>query len=456
MSISAEQARQIEAHEPGADTLREWTGSPIAEYLSDIIRTPGYHGPGEGCDDTLTPAGFCEGGHIQVGARSPCTNRGCPHHWPRWRREAARSMVERLAAARYLAGEGAERRLVHLVTSPPQDKRWTTTLFWEQRKVAYEKAEEAGARGAYCIPHAYRPSDAGNELWADLGGPAKALAGTVERGKWREFREAAGDDWAAMKPLIEVAPHFHQPALARDIDGETAKEIEAATGWTVGNIRSLAPFYVDESEVPPMAVLDDSGRIVRSKTEVARQGYESMARLAFYILEHGSVQPETGDLPRRNTVTSWGEVNTVNPEDLPPEVWAEIQRRVDEALPGRSREEGEEGEGVRRCQRDGCEEPVRPISELVDRMADPDHTWWEGLDFDQQCECLGAAQWMSHKPPPGIAGVGGLPPGGFERSPRKPAGVETPEEWIEWLRRLGRARVRRLDVPFLTATMQEP
>lgn len=437
MSFQTELEREIEAYESD--------GSPIAEYLSEIVRLPGYHGPGAGCDNSLKPTGFCEAGHVQLGAAAPCSNRGCPHHWPRWRREAARSMVERLAAARYLAGTGADRRLVHLVTSPPQGKRWTTRLFWNQRSTAYEKAEEVGARGAYCVPHAYRPSDAGDELWRWIGGPAKALAGTVRRGKWRAFREFAGDDWVAMKPLVEVAPHFHQVALAEDVDGEAAKEIEEATGWNVENIRSLAPFYVDESEVPPMELLDDGGRIVRSKSEVVRQGYEAMARLVFYLLEHGAVQPEIGDLPRRNTVTSWGVVNSTDTEeDLPGEVWKEIQRRVDEALPGRpGRDEEEGGAGGRACWRDGCEEPVFRLRRLFDRMNDLDHSWWDGLDFDQQCELLGVSEWMGQKPPPG----GSL-------QPRSPPGVATRDEWIDWLQRRGRASCRRKEKPLLTVGME--
>lgn len=478
MSASHSVVEQIEALESDDESLTAWgTGSPIAEYLSDIIRTPGYHGPGSGCDDTLKPTSVCNNGHTQFGASNPCTTRGCPHHWYRWRRERARSMVEQLAAVRYLASPlkfeskaefwatiGREpsgptrdphtpnRRVVHLGVSPRQDRRWTTTLFWNHRTDAYEKAREVGARGAYCVPHAYRPSDGGEELWATLGG-----ATARNRGKWRTFREYAGDDWEAMKALIKVAPHTHQIALATDIDGEAAKKIEAETGWAVENIRSLAAFYVDESEVPPMALLDRSGRITRSKTEVVREGYEDMARLAFYILEHSAVQPETGDLPRRNTVTSWGEVNTVNPEeDLPAAVWKVIQERVDRALPGRDWEEEEEDAGQTECWREECEASIFPISMLKEKVGNVDHSWWDSLGFDEQCELLGLLKWMEHKPPPPkdpYYGVGDLPPGGFERSPRRPPGVETREDFAEWLRRMGRQRYEAHELPFLRVGM---
>lgn len=420
----------------------EPTAAAVAEYLGGIIRPPGYWEADESCKQ-LKPVGFCERGHVQIGGENPCSTRTCPHHWYQWRRRAAINLIARLAAVRKLAGgpESRARRLVHFVNAPDQEQRWTTNRFWNQRSESYEKAQAVGVRAGVAIPHPYRVSDAGDELFRLLGGSE------AQSGKWRVIREYT-DTWDDLEPLVDVAPHVHHLALAKDIDGDEVEALEAETGWVSKNIRSLARFYVDEDEIPLRHVHGDD----RTKEEMVRDGYEDMAKLSMYLLSHAAVQPKTGELPQRNTVTYWGEVHSVSPsEDLPDGVWAQIQRQAAAAVRGVAPEELEDDGLGRECSREDCEQPVRPLSALPGRLSDPDHSWWDGLEFEQQCELLGAAQWMSHKPPPGIEG--GLPPGGFRRSPRVPDGVRTEEAVIEWLRDIGRKRYHRKELPFLTVAM---
>lgn len=422
------------------------------EYISDIIRLPGYWEAKESCLE-LKPTGFCTAGHVQLGSAVPCGTRTCPHHWYQWRRRAAIKAVVRLAATRYLAGGPTDRsrRMLHLINSPPQDQRWTAERFWQQRSESYDRAADVGARGGVFIPHAYRASDEGNRLWKQA-----VAEGYIEPefGKWRFFRESS-ETWEELKPLVEVGPHGHHFALAKNIDGEAVQELEAETGWMTKNVRSLAPFYVDESEVPPWELVDGNGRIVRERSEVVREGYEDMARLTLYLLSHAAVQPKTGELPQRNTVTTWGDVHQVTPsEDLPGEVLATIVRRAEAAVGGELPAEVGGLEGRRGCAREGCEAPVEPLSRLEDYLSNVGEFegWFEGLDAEQQFEIWGLRVHMSDRPPPGTGPPGEeartLPPGGFQRSPSATAAGVPPDEadFLEWLRQLGRSRISRATV----------
>lgn len=444
----------IESYEPD--------GSAEKEYLSEIIQLPGFGEAGEKCE-SLVPTGFCESGHVQLGSQEPCSTRTCPVHWDRWRREAVRSMVERLAAARFLEGgpQDIARRAVHLITAPDQDRRWTTGAFWQQRSTSYEPARKAGAVGGYCVPHPYGTSERGDEEF----GSAVAAGMDPEVGKWSYLRTLAGDDWEAMQQFTAVRPHNHQIAIASDVDAEAVEAIEEESGWVVNNVRSLPPLYVKEAEVPVYECLGENYGIERTKSDVVAEGFEAMVGLAMYLLSHAAVQPKTGELSQRQTVTPWGAAHQVTPEeDLPEGVWIAIQNHVEEALMHPRAFEDESGATVHQCARDGCEAAVQPVYKLNEWLADPDHTWFDSLKFEQQLELLGAHEWLSDKPPPGVGGEGltvdgerrrngGLPPEGFDRSPRIPPGVETPEEYISWLQKLGRRRYERQDMPVLTAVM---
>lgn len=444
--MSASDTAALQHSLPGDDIEKE--------YLSDIIRLPGFWPADERCE-LLKPTGFCTTGHVQLGGKEPCGTRTCPHHWYQWRRRAAINLVARLAAYRYSRGGPTDRarRLVHLVNGPPQDQRWTTERFWKQRPESYGYAAEVGARGGVAIPHAYRTSDEGNALFADV-----VAEGYIEpeHGKWRFLREAS-DTWAEMRPLIQVAPHVHHLAAAEDIDGGAVDELEAEAGWMTKNVRSMAPFYVDEDEVPAWELVGDGGRIERTREEVAREGYEDMARLSLYLLSHAPVQPKTGEKPQRQTVTYWGGVHSIEPEEeLPAEVWATIQRRAAAAVGGEVPDEEEGDELGRECSREGCEARVEPLARLVDYLSNVGEFegWFEGLDYEQQCEIWGLRVYSNDRPPPGTGPptdeARTLPPGGFARSPSaESSGVPSTEaDFIEWLRRLGRSRIHRAPLFF--------
>lgn len=423
---------------PDQHGFGEFDGEPVGEYLSDIIRLPGYWEAREECEQ-IKPTGFCEHGHVQFGAVEPCSTRTCPIHWPRWLRRAVANVVARLAGFRAAQGgpSSSGRRMLHVVAAPPQDRRWTVDAFWKARSASYEPLAEVGAVGGVAIPHPYRTNEAGDELYRWVGRPE------VGEKKWSALRGFT-DDWGELSQFIAVEPHVHGVVAARDFDGDRAKEIEAERGWVVENIRSLDRFYVDGGEVLPVmsradraATRGEAGSQREALEAAAREkalaGYEDMARLVWYQLTHGAVQPETGELPMRQTVTYWGAVHSFKPEEeLDPETWRTIKAFAWKAVGLEPPEDSEFEPEPRDCKRDGCEAVVYPVTDLQDRLAAIPHEWFDGLEREQQLEMLGLDEWGARKPPPG---------------------AESEEEFIDWLRTLGRRRVERCEVPFLTVGM---
>lgn len=422
--------------------VEDWAPSMSAEkeYISDFVRLPGMWEAGDGCLD-LRPTGFCEDGHIQLGSESDCGTRYCEAHWYQWRRRAAQSIVARLAAYRYVQ-EGIGRRMLHIVASPPQDRRWTLQEFWSMRGETYDLIEEHGGRGGAVVPHGYKPNLVARDIF---GTAVERGEWDPERGIWRFLREVA-DDWEELRDLVEVAPHCHQLVPWEDLDGdELAAELPG--DWVIHNIRSLAPFYVYEENVPVFLQLDDSGRIERSKRDVVREGFEDMARLAMYLLSHGAAQIGVGDeIACRQTVTYWGDVhpNCFDPTtELEAETWERIQRMATEAVSGGVVvvEEGEGEDDGRDCHIDDCESPVHGLHELKDFLADP--AWIEGLEYDQACAVWGLKVWANDGLSPG-GEMDRPPPGGFDRSATEPDEIRRDKEaFREWLRRLGRSRIHQ-------------
>lgn len=411
----------------------EPTDSIKGEYLSGIVRLAGFWEADDSCE-SLKPVGFCEAGHVQLGGAEPCSSRTCPHHWYRWRKKAAANMVARLAAYRYTQ-ERRGRRLLHLVASPDQDQRWTVKRFWDHRAPSYEVAEEIGSRGGVAIPHPYGVSDHGNDLFETV---TEYGDWEGESGKWRFLRDSS-ESWEEMKPLIDVHPHFHHLAAVEDFDTDAIPD-----DWVVKNVRSLAPFFLDPEAVPEYYRVGDDGTIRDGET-VVQESFEDMAKLSMYLLSHAAVQPETGDLGMKQTVTYYGEVNTINPEEaLSAEDWEEIQRWAEEAVGVEPDLEDDEVSLGDVCNRDGCEAEAHGLEDFDDWIADPSNV--EALEYDQALEMMGLKAFLSRGVSPGASSSGDRPPpGGFDRSPEPSGDLDRADQeaWIEWLRRLGRTELRR-------------
>lgn len=353
--------RRSPAEQEQARLVRPQT--PAKAYYSNDIRFPGYGYPPQRCQH-LQPVGFCRAnGHVALG-RSSCGTRRCPDHWRDWLEDAVIGAVARLAAYRHVV-DGWEKRLVHASVSAPQNRWYTKEQFWDARSESNDVAKDAGIRGGMLVPHPYRASDAGEELFATA----------VEHGDWPEsrgkyalFREVA-DDWDEMLEYIEEAPHAHVLGPSEDVSGE-----DAPSGWVVKNIRSLSRFEIGDMD-----------------------GYRDMATVAYYVLTHAAVQEG------RNTVSWFGEVHgsVFDPsEELTPAEWAEIQNRAERAV--RTREDDEEIEEWHEeleCPHPECESIVEPIERLHEFVEDDE--WMESLDVEQRHRIRGLEMWrIGDLPPP--------------------------------------------------------
>lgn len=316
--------------------------SPLREnapttYYDEIVKIPGMGDAPNRCRD-LQPVGFCEAGHTVLG-RSSCGTRYCPAHWRDWAQDAVKPILRRLAAYRH-AQSGAGRRLVHVVASPPQDRRYSAREFWETRSDSYDALEAAGVRGGVSLAHPYRTNAVGDDLYQ-----AAIEAGEIEEdyGRWRFLREAA-DDWGDLTRYIEASPHYHTLAAAKDVRGD-----HAPPGWIVENVRSMSRWDIGEIEC-----------------------YEEMAGTAYYLLTHGAEQDG------RQLTTYFGDVHPAafDPEEeLTTAELLKIEEMVEQAV---GVDEGDgTGHGPEECPCDECEAAVRDLIYL-DKFLD-DEEWCESV-----------------------------------------------------------------------------
>ena len=309
-------------------------GTPTT-YYEEVVRLPGFEDAPERCRP-MKPVGVCDHGHAILG-RSSCGVRYCPDHWRDWCEEAVVNMVARLAAYRD-AQEGAEKRLCHVVASPPQERRYGVSDLWDARTDAYDALEAAGVRGGAVVTHPYRTNERGDRLFETARDVGELEDGT---GRWAFLRDVA-DDWEEMTQYIEASPHYHTLAAVEDVDGS-----DAPGNWVVENIRSMKPFHYRDEEV-----------------------YRDMVATAYYVLTHGAV------MDGRATVTYFGDVhpNSFKPEEeLNSFRWDVIQEMAEEAVKGTAPEEEEgSGGGPDECPREECEAAVRDLIHLPDLLDDDD------------------------------------------------------------------------------------
>jgi len=315
---------------------------PPKTYYEGVVRVPGYGDAPNRCRP-VKPVGVCDHGHTVLG-RSSCGTRYCPDHWRDWCEDAVVNMVAQLAAYRYAQDMGAEKRLSHVVASPPQDRRYSARQMWETRSEAYEALQAAGVRGGVTVTHPYRTNERGDMLYETARD-----AGDLEDGvgKWRFLRESA-DSFEDLSRYVEAEPHYHALAAAEDVEGDAAPE-----GWIVKRIRTFDAFHPRDSKA-----------------------YEDMAATAYYVLTHAA------DQEGRATTTYFGEVHSFTPsEELTAAMWDRIQKEAEKAVKEYGAEKGDEEGGERAgpetCPRDGCEAAVWDVYYLVEHLEDEE--WCESV-----------------------------------------------------------------------------
>lgn len=348
---------------------------PPTTYYDGVVKIPGFDAPPDRCRG-LTPVGFCEAGHTVLG-RSSCGTRYCPDHWRDWLEEAVIGTVARMAAYRHVK-EGAEKRVSHVVASPPQDRRYSEREMWETRRDAYDALKGAGIRGGPVVTHPYRTNDRGDELYATAQD-----AGDLDddTGRWAFLRDAT-EDWGDMTRYIEAAPHYHVPiAPGKDVQPEETRD------WVVERIRTMQPFVnIRDTE-----------------------SYRDMVASAYYVLTHGAVAQH------RNTTTWFGEVHpaTFDPEEeLTAAEWSRIQMEADKAVKEEPEERPEEG-GVRHgpdeCPVEECEQIVVDALHLDEYLSDEEWVTSVRTCRDGRARLArlrGLLAWWekrTDRPPPSIA-----------------------------------------------------
>lgn len=363
--------------------------SGVSAYYTDQVKIPGFGSARQRCRP-YKAVGFCENGHPVLG-RSSCGTRGCPDHFRDWVQQATVNVVARLAAYRQARGE----RIVHAVTSPPQEGRWSVRGLWESRSDAYEAAEAAGVEGGAAVLHPYRTSEAGDVLFETAVEDGDVPEG---RGEWRVLRDAA-DDWEEMQHYVKPAPHVHQIAAAPDVEGSDAPE-----GWVVDRLRSLGPtgFHIRDMEA-----------------------YREMAKPVYYVLTHAAVQQG------RQSITWFGDLHPASfrpEEELTAAEWDRIKIEAERAVKTRPSDgpdpEVPSGPVGSECRREDCEAEVYDVSWLREFLEDEE---WVGSVLQQQG---GRKRWLRLR---------GMQLWLFEGGDRPPPNVQASEDkLLEWLEDQGR------------------
>jgi hypothetical protein len=358
---------------PGATDHDPVRLEPPTTHYDGAVKIPGF-APPDRCRGGFTPVGFCEAGHTILG-RSSCGTRYCPDHWRDWLEDAVISMVARMAAYRH-AEEGAEKRVSHVVASPPQDRRYSEREMWGKdstRNDAYEALDEAGVRGGPVVTHPYRTNDRADQLYATAQENGDIDEDT---GRWAFLRDTA-EDWGDMTRYIEAAPHYHVPiAPAKDVSPEGTGD------WVVKRIRTMGAFHLRDTE-----------------------SYRDMVASAYYVLTHGGVG-------NRNTTTWFGEVHpsTFDPaEELTATAWHEIQKQAEKAVREDPDEEGGGSHaGPEECPREECEHPVHDLVYLPEFLEDEE--WIDEVQTgrggrERLARLRGAYAWWENRtdrPPPHV------------------------------------------------------
>jgi len=198
----------------------------LGRWGTEPWELPGFGEKGPRCGEYY-PEGVCEGGHVDWGNHQ-CGRRSCPRCWSVWAQEGSVRAAKRIQGFRYTQPPDYRRQVAHAVVSPePGDVR-TERAYWKGVTKAAELAEAKGFRGFAVIPHPWRLTELGEQLFKHVD---------PEHGKWVWIRWLLerSDHWRC---LFEWSPHYHIIGLTTP-DMEQGNESDE---WMYHFIRSLGPF----------------------------------------------------------------------------------------------------------------------------------------------------------------------------------------------------------------------
>ena len=318
-----------------AESLGRWGSEPW--------ELPGFGEKGPRCGEYYAD-GVCEGGHVDWGSHQ-CGRRTCPDCWGVWADDGAVRATKRVQSFRHTQPADYRRQAAHAVVSPEAGEVRTEREYWDGCSKAADIAEAKGFRGFAVIPHPWRLSELGEELYQHV---------EPEHGKWVWIRWLLerSDHWDC---LFEWSPHYHIVGLTTQ-DMDEGKESDE---WAYHFIRSLDSY-------------EDIGDT---------ESHEEVYGLFRYLLSHTGYPEES----TKQVVRWYGDLaNSVFVEDAtedwqhekPPEsVRESIEQAIEQAV-GHSTEDDEEGteddeEDV--CEHEDCSEQVISVWDIDQylRQVDP-------------------------------------------------------------------------------------
>lgn len=343
----------------------------LSRYGSERWEMPGFGEKGPRCGE-FYPDGVCEAGHVEWGNHQ-CGRRSCPHCWAVWARDGSVRAATRIQSFRYTQPPDHRRQVAHAVVSPAAGDVRTEREYWNGCSKAAEIAEAKGFRGFSVIPHPWRLTELGEELFEHVD---------PEHGKWVWIRWLLqrSDHWEC---LFEWSPHYHIVGMTTP-DMEEGKESDE---WAYHFIRSLKAFegtHDSESHKEVYGLyrylLSHTGYPEGSSKQVVRW-YGDLANSVF-------VEDATEDWQHEKP-----------PEGVRETIQSEIEEVAGHVVDDEDGEGGGEDEEAE-CEHEGCSEQVISVWDIRQylRQVDVQREVAEVMEV--------AWEWRMGeiRPPPGLVG----------------------------------------------------
>jgi len=162
-------------------------------------------------------------------------DRESPSEWRSWMGSAVYHSAPFLLASRAAEPDGIRRRMVHAVVSYPPDYFGRAGGVRSAFPEAVHVARDHGVRSGLVVFHGFRLHPDIESIYEDETG--EPVPSPIDLWNWTRERDG---DW---REVTAWGPHFHVVGLAEDVEPN-----DAGDGPLFSNIRSLAPFHIDDTE----------------------------------------------------------------------------------------------------------------------------------------------------------------------------------------------------------------
>lgn len=167
---------------------------------------PGGGDRGDRCMEFRPKAVCDECGHVEM-VQERCDSWECPKCWTRAANRQSISSGTRLQSFRYTQPENHKRQWAHVVVDLPEGDVETRRQLFDNRSTAADIAMEKGMRGCAVVPHAYRATEVGQQLYHEH--VDRDEEGDPIYGLWVWIRNDSDQLGVPTSELIEWSPHYH-------------------------------------------------------------------------------------------------------------------------------------------------------------------------------------------------------------------------------------------------------